>query len=76
MANCTAGTLDPDRMRRIKEIILAKFDKKRSEADREELWSHCKVAIGQKCKDPKPTVSMEVGQVSHSNLRTFSSHKL
>ena len=50
MASSTAGSLDSLKMKLIKTIILSKFGVKKSEADREELWACCKVAIGQKCK--------------------------
>ena len=50
MASNTAGTLDPLKMKSIKTIILSKFGVKKSEADRKDLQAHCKIAIGQKCK--------------------------
>ena len=49
MAKHTTSTLDATKMRRVKEIILAKFGAKRSAADKEGIWEKCKVAIGQKC---------------------------
>ena len=55
MAIHTAGTLDPVRMGRIKEIILAKFGGRRSVVDREAIWGKCKIAIGQKCKQLRRT---------------------
>ena len=50
MASSTAGTLDSLNMKSIKTIILSKFGVTKSEADREKLQAHCKIAIGQKCK--------------------------
>ena len=50
MARNTAGTLDENKMKRIKAIVISKFGEKRGEADREALWAKCKTAIGQKCK--------------------------
>ncbi len=34
----------------IQVIVTAKFAAKRSEEDKDALWSRCKMAIGQKCK--------------------------
>ncbi len=51
MAENTAGTLDPRKLRRIQAIVTAKFAAKRSEEDKEDaLWSRCKTALEQKCK--------------------------
>ena len=50
MARNTAGTLDENKMKRIKAIVISKFGEKRGEADREALWAKCKTAIGQKRK--------------------------
>ena len=50
MRKSTAGNLDPNRMQRIKEIILAKFGGERCLENKEALWEKCIIAIGQKCK--------------------------
>ena len=51
MSRSTAGNLDPAGMRRIREIILGKFGKKRCTEDKEALWEKCKIAIGQKASE-------------------------
>ena len=50
MSRHTAGTLNRQKMNRIKAIVTAKFMARRSEADKEVLWDRCKTSIGQKCK--------------------------
>ena len=45
----TAGSLDVVKMRRIREIIMAKYGSRRCIQDQEVLWDRCKKAIGQKC---------------------------
>ena len=50
MIRSIAGSLDDNKMKRIKAIVISKFGEKRGEADREALWAKCKTAIGQKCK--------------------------
>ena len=50
MARNTAGTLDENKMKRIKAIVISKFGEKRGEPDREALWAKCKTTTGQKCK--------------------------
>ena len=50
MTKTTAGRLNPAKMAEIKDLILAKFRPNGCQADKEELWKRCKVAIGQKCK--------------------------
>ena len=45
----TAGSLEKGKMRRIKEIVLAKYGAKSSAVDQDLLWDKCKKAIGQKC---------------------------
>ena len=44
-----AGSLEKGKMRRIKEIVLAKYGAKSSAVDQDLLWDKCKKAIGQKC---------------------------
>jgi hypothetical protein len=51
MARSTLSTLDRDRLRRTKLIIIAKFGWEKSPADREVLWSRCRTALGQRCKN-------------------------
>ena len=50
MSRHTAGTLNRDKMDKIKAIVTAKFMARRSEVDKEVLWGRCKTSIGQKCK--------------------------
>lgn len=50
MAVNTVGTLDASVLKRIKEIVLAKFGRKRSPADREALWAKARTSLGHKCK--------------------------
>ena len=51
MAANTAGTLDAESMRHLKDILLAKYGRKKSTADKEILWNMCRTAIGQRCKN-------------------------
>ena len=50
MASNTYTSLEKAKTEKIKAFVLAKFGTKRTPADKELLWSKCKVAIGQKCK--------------------------
>ena len=43
MAKHTASTLDATKMRRIKEIILAKFGAKQSAANKESIWENVRL---------------------------------
>ena len=38
-------------MRHLKDILLAKYGRKMSIADKEILWNICRTAIGQRCKN-------------------------
>ena len=49
MASSTYTSLDQTKIK-IKAIVLSKFGTKMTTADKELLWSKCKIAIGQKCK--------------------------
>ena len=60
MSRSTAGNLDPAGMRRIREIILGKFGKKRCTEDKEALWEKCKIDTQAFCIQIYTTVQMNV----------------
>ena len=51
MATNTVSTLDQERLKQVKSIILSRFGRKKSVADQELLWSRCRTALGQRCKN-------------------------
>lgn len=51
MATNTVSTLDKELLKRIRGIILSRFGRKKSAADQEVLWSRCRTALGQRCKN-------------------------
>ena len=51
MATNTVSTLDKELLKQIKGIILSRFGRKKSVVDQELLWSRCRTALGQRCKN-------------------------
>ena len=51
MAQNTVSSLDKKLIKQMKSIILSRFGRKKSLADQEELWSKCRTALGQHCKN-------------------------
>ena len=51
MATNTVSILDKELLKQIKGIILSRFGRKKSVVDQELLWSRCRTALGQRCKN-------------------------
>lgn len=51
MRRSKAATLDAEKMRQIRDIIVAKYAIKRCIQDKNARWDKCRKAIGQKCKN-------------------------